>query len=181
VLFGEQAGDNAGAAIELVGDVNADGRDDVVVGARHADLSGSGALQGKAYLVLGPMTAGDLFASQAELRGEGGGDRTGGSLGTVGDVDGDGFDDVVVGAMSNNGNGEHAGAAFLVYGPMTGQVSLGAADARIRGERGQYLGTGLAGSDQDGDGYDDVMVGLFYDDTAAESAGAIAIFAGGGL
>ena len=181
ILYGEEPGDNAGAAVESVGDINADGRADVMVGARHADLSGSGALQGKAYLLLGPVSATDLYAAHAELRGESGSDRTGASLGIAGDVDGDGFDDMLVGAIDNGTNGEHAGAAFLVYGPVTGQVSMGAADARIRGERGDYLGNGLAGSDQDGDGYADIMVGMFYDSTAAPSAGAVAVFSGGGL
>ena len=95
-----------------------------------------------------------------------------------GDVNGDGFNDMMVDAYDNDRNGENAGAAHLIYGPVTGRVDLATTDARFRGEPGDYLGVGLAGGDQNGDGYDDVIMGIFYDDTAAETAGAIAIFEG---
>ncbi|MBC04287.1 MAG: hypothetical protein CMJ34_13455 [Phycisphaerae bacterium] len=180
-LAGEDMLDNAGVAVAIGGDLNADGLPDVLVGAPWKDLYGSGARQGQVYVVYGPMTVDELYSAQAELLGHGSGDRTGMSVAPGGDVDGDGFDDALVGAMENRVAGEHAGAAYVAYGPISGRVDLATTGARIRGEPGDILGVGVTASDQDGDGYDDIMVGLFYDDTAAESAGAVAFFPGGGM
>ncbi len=180
-LAGEDMLDNAGVAIAIGGDLNADGLPDVLVGAPWKDLYGSGARQGQVYVVYGPMTVDELYSAQAELLGHQSGDRTGMSVAPAGDVDGDGFDDALVGAMDNGVAGEHAGVAYITYGPISGRVDLATTGARIRGERDKYLGVGVTASDQDGDGYDDIMVGLFYDDTAAESAGAVAFFSGGGM
>lgn len=180
-LPGERDYDNAGTGVKAVGDVNADGRQDVVVGARGVGISGGGSRDGQAYVVLGPMTVGGLVDAHAELRGESASDRAGVSLGAPGDVDGDGFDDMMVGATDNDAVAEAAGSAYLVYGPVTGRVPLGSADARIRGARGERWGSGLAGGDHDGDGFQDILVGAMYHGDGGEAAGAVAIFKGGGL
>jgi len=98
-------------------------------------------------------------------------------------VDADGFDDLLVGAMGNGSAGANAGAAFLVYGPITGAVSLADADAVLLGEAaGHYAGDGVAtGGDLDGDGFADIAVGAPFEDTYGSRAGATYLLYGGGL
>src|SRR6185436_14557311 len=57
-----------------------------------------------------------------------------GSVSGAGDVDGDGNDDVIVGACGNDANGSLAGAAYVVLGPLAGRIDLGEADAKLVGE-----------------------------------------------
>jgi hypothetical protein len=160
VLLGETTGDGAGYSVAPAGDVDADGFDDVFVGAWSSDFGGTDA--GAAYLVRGP-TAGirDLADADLVLVGDSAGDQAGLSVGSAGDVDGDGQDDVLVGAWGANDGGAYAGAAYLVNGPRWGTVGLGDADAALVGEAsGDFAGQSVAGvGDIDSDGYDDVLIG----------------------
>src|SRR4051794_36169745 len=97
---GAGRGDHAGYAVAGAGDVNGDGRADVVIGADLADPGG--ASSGAAYVVFGPIDAGsvDLGAlGQGGFRidGAAAGDQAGGAVAGAGDVNGDGRDDVIVG------------------------------------------------------------------------------------
>ncbi len=70
--------------------------------------------------------------------------------------------------------GWHAGAAYLVLGPVSGDVDLAAADARLIGEAAyEHAGRSVSGAgDVDGDGFDDVLVGASGNDAGAPDAGA---------
>ena len=94
----------------------------------------------------------------------------------AGDVNGDGYDDVVVGAADN---GDEAGVAVLFYGSPAGLRSPdGPADTVVSGEPGSDFGTSVAGvGDVDADGYDDVVVGAPWHDVGANS-GVVAVFSG---
>jgi hypothetical protein len=112
-LLGERNNDQAGASVSGAGDVDADGHDDLLVGA-HANSEG-GVLAGAAYVVLGPVTGTlDLYYADAKLVGERREDYAGVSVSGAGDVDDDGHDDLLVGALSRAG--ASGGAAYLVYG-----------------------------------------------------------------
>ncbi|MCK6531020.1 FG-GAP-like repeat-containing protein [Myxococcota bacterium] len=157
-LWGEGAGDSAGHAVAGAGDVDGDGLDDLLIGAPSADGGATDA--GAAYLVPGPVAAsGTLADAAAVLLGPTEGARAGYAVAGVGDVDGDGFRDLVVGAP---GASEYDGAAFLLLGPVSGTISLAAADGRIGGEPGAATTFGrvvAAAGDADGDGRADVWVG----------------------
>jgi hypothetical protein len=94
-------------------------------------------------------------------------------------VDGDGFADVLVGAYLADTGGTQAGAAYLVYGPVTGTLDLSSSDAIVRGDAGDALGrqVGHAG-DTDGDGLADLFVSASADDTATTDAGAVLLWLG---
>jgi hypothetical protein len=114
---GEAAYDYAGYSVSGAGDVDGDGFDDLLVGARYNDANGIDA--GAAYLVLGSATPGDLTLSAADAKysGEAAYDYAGYSVSGAGDVDGDGLDDLVVGAYGDDAGGASAGAAYLVLAP----------------------------------------------------------------
>jgi hypothetical protein len=114
---GEAAYDDAGDSVSGAGDVDGDGFDDLLVGARYNDANGIDA--GAAYLVLGSATPGDLTLSAADAKysGEAAYDYAGYSVSGAGDVDGDGLDDLVVGAYGDDAGGASAGAAYLVLAP----------------------------------------------------------------
>src|SRR5204862_8181673 len=96
------------------GDLYADGHDDGLVRAFANDEGRTSA--GAAYLVLGAVT-GTLHPSLADAKLAGGAsDHAGTGISGAGDVDGDGHDDLLIGAYRNSEGGSWAGAAYLVYG-----------------------------------------------------------------
>ncbi len=110
VLTGEASGDRAGASVAAA-DVNGDELSDLLVGADHE--ASAGAVAGAVYLMHGPVTGSlGLADADAELLGEREGDAASYyGLAGVADVDGDGFDDVLVGAPHHDAAGQDAGAA----------------------------------------------------------------------
>jgi hypothetical protein len=180
-LTGEAAGDYAGGSVDGIGDHDGDGYDDIIVGAYANDDGGSTA--GAAYVVEGNQTGTlSLGSAGIERYAEGASDYAGCSVAGAGDVDGDGYADVLVGAYAAESTGAGAGSAYLLYGPLaSGTASLSGADAIFRGEDAQdYSGWSVSGAgDTDGDGYDDVLIGAYGDDDGGSGAGAAYLFLGG--
>jgi len=170
-FVGEEAGDQAGWTL-TAGDVDGDGVEDVLVGACENDAGGDGA--GAAYLLTGPAAGTiDLSEADAKLVGEEPEDAAGYSL-AAGDVDGDGVEDLLVGAPGQDAGGSYAGAAYLVLGPAAGTVDLSLAEAKIVGEEGgDAAGWSLEVADVDGDGIGDLVVGAYYEGTGGSNAGAV--------
>ena len=112
-----------GAAVEVPGDVNGDGFTDLLVGAHGLDYEAGPFPAGGAYLLYGPQTPGllDLEDADALLLGEGQYQfaNTGWTLAAPGDLNGDGYADIVVGAPGDGDAGFLSGAAYIIYGGPT--------------------------------------------------------------
>ncbi len=178
---GEAAGDRAGQGdpgIDGAGDVNGDGYGDLIISAlRH----GSGGSQvGAAYVVLGPVSGNhSLSTADAKMTGESSGDQAGRGVAGVGDVNNDGYDDVLIGVIGDDAGGADAGASYLVYGPIVGNFDMGSADVEIRGAAASDSFCEVAWvGDVNGDAYDDFMVGAMYSSAGGPLAGAAYIFHG---
>lgn len=191
-IAGAAAGDFLGFAVDCAGDVNGDGLEDVVVGAFGADSNGR-SLSGSAYVVFGKRDAGmvdlaDLGDAGYRIDGEVAGDRAGSAVAGAGDLDGDGLDDVIVGANAADPSGrDTAGSAYVVYGKRgTAPIdlaALGAAegfaiDGAAAGDRAGFA-VADAG-DVNGDGRPDVLVGAYTagDNGRDTSGSAYVVFAG---
>jgi len=161
LLTGTGEGAGAGASVAIAGDVNADGHPDLLVG-------GSGDTGG-VWLIHGPITAGGSLADSAAVMPAFGSDyQVGYAVAGAGDVDADGFDDILIGApgaapgeLDQHGNVGSAGEALLVYGPVTGAVDLEHQAVRLLGDNDYWwLGYDIAGvGDTNGDGFDDWVAG----------------------
>ncbi len=165
-LVGTATAEGVGRAVAGAGDVDGDGLDDLLVGAPDSSWAASGA--GQAYLVLGRAlgwtTNESLLDADASFVGEDALDHAGAAVAGAGDVDGDGYDDLLIGARDNDEVGAEAGKAYLVFGRDSGwalHTDLAYADASFLGEgAGDLAGRALAGgADVDGDGYDDLLIG----------------------
>ena len=116
-LDGEAEGDQLGLPVSNAGDVNGDGFDDLIVGVSNADPNGFGS--GSSYVVFGQASGFSAAMNLSSLNGGNGfrldgvtsGDESGRSVSTAGDVNGDGFDDVIVGARHANPNGSLSGSS----------------------------------------------------------------------
>jgi len=162
VMEGERSGDEAGCSVAGAGDVDGDGYDDLLVGARFAG-DGPAQVTGRAYLMLGTPdgTTGRIGLAEADATFDGanGDSHAGTAVAGAGDVNGDGYDDFLVGAPASQDDRVH-----LLFGRQegwSGSESLAHADVSIRQWDGSLgFGSALAGiGDVDGDGYDDVLMG----------------------
>ena len=179
MLVGGAPNQSIGQTVAGAGDVNADGYADVAVGgpATVGDLPQAGSV----WLVLGPV-AGTVPLADAEARMDGvAASDQAFFVSAAGDIDGDGFADVLVGAPGNDTGASDAGAAALYFGPLSG--SLRTVDAGLRlygGAPGDAAGAGLAGvGDLDRDGYDDLLVGVPGLDLGGVDAGGAVVLHGG--
>ncbi len=118
----------------------------------------------------------DLSAADASFLGEDAFDRPGWSVAPAGDVNGDGYDDILIGASGDDDGGNSAGQTYLILGKTTGwamDTDLSAADASFWGEDTyDYSGWSVApAGDVNGDGYDDILIGAYQDDDGGSDAG----------
>ncbi len=146
------------------GDVDNDGFDDLLVGA--PGLFFSSQPEGYVSIISGgpalPAVLDSATDSTAILVGDVIGDDFGHSVTGIGDINGDGFDDVTVGAPLNDGAGNDAGAAYAFVGPFAGLLEAGRdeASAMEGSTSGARAGWSLASLDDwDGDGGVDLVVG----------------------
>ena len=111
---GVEASGRSGLCVAGAGDVDGDGLADLLIGAPGTD-------GGRTYMVLGNTVAGGglwtLDQSDASFGGEVVGDSSGSSVAGAGDVDGDGLDDLLIGALNNDEGGAQAGKTYLLLSP----------------------------------------------------------------
>jgi hypothetical protein len=181
VMFtGEFSGDEAGYAVSRAGDINDDGYGDLLIGAPKNQ-----SITGAAYVILGsefrPLAVVDLGNSTARLEGETEGDFAG-MVSAAGDVDGDGYDDILVGAPDAGDSSN--GAAYLIRGSRSGIPSMNLAahsddlvtfDDNTNGDLGRALSDM---GDINGDGFDDVAIGDPNDSAIADNGGSCHTFLG---
>jgi subtilisin family serine protease len=159
-----------GHAVSSSGDVNGDGYDDIIISAPLAN--GEASVAGKTYLILGKASGWamdtDINNADASFLGEGELDKAGWSVSSSGDVNGDGYDDILIGSHTNDEGGNWAGQTYLIFGKPTGwtldtPLRTGS-DASFIGETGYRSGlsVSLAG-DINSDGYDDILIGAPYE------------------
>jgi hypothetical protein len=147
-------------SVSGAGDVNGDGYSDVIVGAPNYDAGLAG--EGLVRVYFGQASG--VSATDWEATGNQAGAELGSSVGSAGDVDGDGFEDIVIGAPGYDNGASDEGAVFVFLGSATGlgdDATPADADWRAEGNEAEMrLGIAVAGAgDVNGDGYGDVVVG----------------------
>jgi hypothetical protein len=167
-IDGAVAGDDSGSSVAGAGDVNGDGRPDVIIGAPEGDNAGR-TDSGSSYVVFGqasPTTVdlANLGSAGFRIDGAAPADFSGQSVAGAGDVNGDGLADVVIGAPGSLSNQASPGSSYVVFGKAgttpVDLASLGSGGFRIDGATYYHSGISVAGAgDVNGDGLADVIVG----------------------
>ena len=199
ILNGIDGDDYSGFSVSSAGDVNGDGYDDLIIGANRADPNGE-SRAGETYIVYGgasaPGTGGVLDLSALDgtngfiVNGIDADDQSGRSVSSAGDVNGDGYDDLIIGARFADPNGSSSGETYVVHGGASAPGTGGVLDlSDLDGSNGFIL-NGIDPSDQsgwsvssagdiNGDGYDDLIIGARYADPNGDSSGETYIVHGG--
>jgi len=166
-----------GHSVGTAGDVNGDGYADVIVGA--PDYNAGQSREGRAYVYLGSASGpapSPVWVADGELTDA----RFGASVATAGDMNGDGFADIIIGAPGFAHVGPNDGRVSVYLG---GPSGLGLFSAWTRSNQaGASFGASVAtAGDVNGDGYADILIGATgYDDTFADEGRAFVYYGNGG-
>jgi hypothetical protein len=169
-IGGDESGLYSGNAL-AAGDLDGDGLADLVIGVDHADSR-----YGATYVFWGPTTSGDLGDADVTLSGENSVDDSGRAVAVLPDIDGDGYDDLAVGAPYSDCLVSDGGAVYFVTGVSSDlTLSSGTVYGQTCGHTaGDYLGSHVASAgDVDGDGLGDAVLGAYEEDTGGSIAGAV--------
>lgn len=189
-LAGTAESDDRFGATVTIGDFDADGFEDLVVGAPGEDTSG-GVDAGAVIVIPGAETGLVLSASRQRWSASGlpgtssAGDQLGAAL-AVGDFDGDRHDDLAVGAPGDDTGSADAGAVVVARGGATGltpirslELVAGRDGLAGRAQDGDLLGASVTAGDLDGRGHDDLAVGAPGQDVGqARNAGEVIVVGG---
>ena len=208
IIQGDVSGDQAGFSVSSAGDVNGDGFADLIVGAPLGDDGGTDAGEtyvifgrasgfgtvdgsGRAVIDLTSLTPAQGFIIQGDLAS----DQSAISISSAGDVNGDGFADLLVGAPGNDLSGSAAGATYLLYGHASGfgtvngtgrsvidltNLPLSSGFTILGDTAGDQAGSSVsAAGDVNRDGFADLIVGAQTGDDGGSNAGEAYVLFGG--
>ncbi|MEZ5282867.1 MAG: FG-GAP-like repeat-containing protein [Acidimicrobiales bacterium] len=179
-------GDAFGNSVAVIGDIDGDGTDDYVVGANSDDDGGPN--RGAVYILF--MNPDGTVKAEQKISSTTGGfvgplddnDDFGSSVAGVGDIDGDGVNDIAVGALADDDGGSGVGAVYVLFlnpdGTVKDEQKISATSGGIAGplDPADRFGFSAAGiGDHDGDGVNDLAVGAVFDSDGAGFAGAVYI------
>ncbi len=196
IINGADTGDRSGRSVSNAGDVNGDGIDDLLIGAPAADPNGSAS--GESYVVFGGSNVGSLGElNLSNLNGSNGftinggsaGDFQGFSVSNAGDVNNDGFADVIVGGSTADPNGNSSGESYVIFGSSNVGSSGVINPSNLNGSNGFVLNGVGAGDlsgrsvsnagDVNGDGIDDLLIGAPNGDPNGNNSGESYVVFGG--
>jgi hypothetical protein len=172
----DQAFAEFGCSVAMAGDVNGDGYSDVLIGADTYDNGQTN--EGLVELYLGGRNG--LFCCFPDWSAESdfGGALFGAAVGTAGDVNGDGYSDLIVGAIGYDNGQTDEGRAFVYHGSATGP-SIVASVERESNQAGAHFGYSVsAAGDVNGDGYSDVIIGAPHYDNGQSEEGRAYVYLG---
>ncbi len=184
-ITGRSTGDESCASV-ATGDINGDGNDDIIVGAPFAD--GGGTSRGEAYVLFGSPSAPSTFFAWDDVDGNNGiqinGTTDNGRMGVsvaTGDVNNDGFDDILIGAEFSSGGGSLRGEAHVILGKsssFTTPIAIGGSTSSeiltINGESdGDFIGRSVTICDINNDDSDDIIIGSAIAPSEGTLRGAI--------
>ena len=170
-----QANARFGGSVATAGDINGDGYADVIVGASEFDNGEPN--EGRAYVYFGSasgLSAAAVWTEESDQAGA----YYGASVGTAGDVNGDGYSDVIVGARGYDNGETNEGRVYVYHGSPSG---VSPTHGWVTGGNGGLPYSGLTvatAGDINGDGYADVIVGSRYSDNGEADEGRAFLFHG---
>ncbi|MBN1517268.1 FG-GAP repeat protein, partial [Candidatus Sumerlaeota bacterium] len=171
----DQTSASLGISVATAGDVNGDGYTDVIISASNYDNGQTD--EGCAFVYHG--SASGLFASAAwTAESDQNNAYFGCSVATAGDVNGDGYSDVIVGASCYNNGQTDEGSAFIYYGSSSGLAASASWTAESDQDNAYFGGFVSTAGDVNGDGYSDVVVGASRYDNGQSDEGEVFVYYG---
>jgi hypothetical protein len=176
----DQASAGFGIRVASAGDVNGDGYNDVIIGATAYD-DGANADEGRAFVYYGSATGLSAIPNSTPDDADQASVQFGISVASAGDVNGDGYSDVIIGAWRyDDGANSSEGRAFVYHGSVTGLSASPNSTPDDADQANAFFGRSVASTgDVNGDGYSDVIIGAHgYDDGANSSEGRAFVYHG---